>query len=1053
MPSAIETYISDVKRIFKTGEATEHSYRAPISALISSFASDISALNEPKRVKCGAPDFLVSNKTIAIGHIEAKDVNKSLKNMKGHDLDQQKRFLEALPNLIYTNCLDFDFYKNGELINSITIATGGKDIIACPDNYSLFEVQIRDFLSERPQTITSSVKLAEIMAGKAALVKDILYNALRDDTDISSELYSQYIAFKEHLIHDIDRPDFADIYAETIAYGMFAARLHDTTLDTFSRQEALELLPKSNPFLKSLFSYIAGPNLDDRIKWVIDDLSDVFLACDVKKLLSNFGSLTGRDDPFLHFYEIFLAKYNPKKRKARGVWYTPEAAVNFIVRAIDDTLKAEFRLPLGIADTSKVTIDLNTGQRGLTKKGTLAKSAKNVTIKKSVHRVQILDPATGTGTFLAEVIKQISPAVKTAAKGLWSKYIEQDLVPRLHGFELLMASYAMCHMKLDMVLTELGYKPSSLPPRLSVYLTNSLEEGEPVNQILPFAQWLSNEVREANLIKSEMPIMCIIGNPPYSIQSGNLTAEQIALINPYRYVDGVKIKEKGMLQFEKNINNDYIKFIALSEKLIRKNGYGILGFITSHGYLKSESFRGMRQHLMETFDSIKILDLHGNTEIREVAPDGVVDKNVFDIKQGVCIIIAFRREEKIKKPVATVEYAELWGSRQSKYDYLGANSIDDIEWLDCCPKSPNYTFFKADYKDSPYDTWVSIAELFPVYSSGVITARDNFSISESVPKLVSNATVFANSPTLDNKSLCEKLSISEKKGWDVTKARKRLAAIKDFTTVIHPISYRPFDDRNIIFDESVVWTTARSTMDHMLRGDNIAFISARSEKSGTCSHFFVSKLLVETKCGERTTQSSVFPLYLYPADDELDKTRRVNLDPVIYKKIVSISKNKHSGTASELDVLHYVYGVVHCSSYREKYSERLKIGFPKVPLPHSSDEFWRIAGQGNKLRLLHLLDPKTIGKTDYPFEGEGDGVIRSPSFDGKAIWINDDQYFSKVSVASWNTFIGGYLPAQQWLKQRKGSELTFEGILHFQKILKALHETNRLMHEITVSNL
>lgn len=1053
MPSAVETYISEITKIYKTGEATEHSYRAPISALISSFAPDISALNEPKRVKCGAPDFLVSNKSIAIGHIEAKDINKSLKNMKGHDFDQQKRFLEALPNLVYTNCLDFDFYKNGELVNSITIATGGKSITPCPENYHSFEIQTKDFLSERPQTITSSVKLAEIMAGKAALVKDILHNALRDETDASTELHSQYIAFKEHLIHDIKPPEFADIYAETIAYGMFAARLHDTTLDTFSRQEALDLLPKSNPFLKSLFSYIAGPNLDDRIRWVIDDLSDVFRACDVKKLMANFGSLTGRDDPFLHFYETFLAKYNLKKRKARGVWYTPEAAVNFIVRAIDDTLKSEFHLPLGIADTSKVTIDLDTGQRGLTKKGTLTKSGKNVTVKKSVHRVQILDPATGTGTFLAEVIKQISPAVKTAAKGLWSKYVEQDLVPRLHGFELLMASYAMCHMKLDMVLTELGYKPSTLPPRLSVYLTNSLEEGEPINQVLPFAQWLSNEVREANLIKSEMPIMCIIGNPPYNIQSGNLSPEQVALVDAYRYIDGAKIKEKGMLQFEKNINNDYIKFIALSEKLIRKNGYGILGFITSHGYLKSESFRGMRQHLIETFDSIKILDLHGNTEIREVAPEGIVDKNVFDIKQGVCIIIAFRRESKIKKPGSTVQYADLWGSRQSKYDYLRANSIDDVEWFECSPKSPNYTFFKDNHKDSPYDTWMSVAELFPVYSSGVITARDDFSISESVPTLLANAKMFAHSPALDNKSLCDKLGISEKKGWDITKARKRLAAIKDISTIIRPISYRPFDDRNIIFDESVVWTTARSTMDHMLRGDNIAFISARSEKSGTCSHFFVSKLLVETKCGERTTQSSVFPLYLYPADDELDKSRRVNIDPTLYKKFLSLSKNKLRGSATELDVLHYVYGVVHCLAYREKYSERLKIGFPRIPLPHSPEEFWKIADQGNKLRLLHLLDAKAIGKADYPFEGDGDGIIRAPSFDGKVIWINDNQYFSKVPSSAWNTYIGGYLPAQQWLKQRRGSELTFEGILHFQKILKALFETDKLMREISVSNL
>jgi len=464
----IQDFLKDIEAIYKTGAATEHSYRADLQKLLSSIAPDVTALNEPKRVKCGAPDFIVSQGDIVIGHVEAKDIPVGIRALKDSNKEQQKRYLAALPNLIYTNCLDWDFYRDGELVASVSIADFLMGVQPRPQDFATLENLLREFVTQRPQTITSPRDLAERMAGKANLIKDVLGKTLRDDAELQSELSAQYQAFKENLIHDITPADFADIYAETIAYGMFAARLHDTTLDTFSRQEALELLPKSNPFLRSLFSYVAGYDLDDRIAWIIDDLARVFQACDVAKLMEGFGKLTGQKDPFLHFYETFLAAYNPSKRKARGVWYTPEPVVNFIVRAVDEVLQTEFGLPDGLADTSKVSIDWDTGQKAMTKSGKLRKDGKNATEKREVHRVQILDPATGTGTFLAEVIKQIAPKIQGVAPGMWSQYIEDDLIPRLHGFELLMASYAMCHMKLDMILTEMGYSPTKAPPpRLS----------------------------------------------------------------------------------------------------------------------------------------------------------------------------------------------------------------------------------------------------------------------------------------------------------------------------------------------------------------------------------------------------------------------------------------------------------------------------------------------------------------------------------------------------------------------------------------------------------
>jgi type I restriction-modification system DNA methylase subunit len=665
--TVVGDFLSRVQTIHKTGAATEHSYRASLEFLFHAFDEDVVALNEPKRIACGAPDFIIQRGEIAIGHAEAKDIGVGLRGMKDANKAQQQRYLKALPNLIYTNCLDFDFYRDGELKASVSIADYLMGIQPKPDQFETLENLLRDFIAQRPQTITSPRKLADIMAGKAVLIKDVLQQTLRADKDLRTELADQYRALKEHLIHDITPSDFADIYAETIAYGLFAARLHDKTLDSFSRQEALELLPKSNPFLRSLFGYIAGPDLDDRIKWIIDDLARVFQAANVAKIMEGFGELTGKHDPFLHFYETFLAAYNPAKRKARGVWYTPEPVVNFIVRAVDEVLRTEFGLSNGLADTSKVTVDWDTGQ--------VDNKGKRLAIKKEVHRVQILDPATGTGTFLAEVIKQIAPKVKGVAESTWSSYIEKHLIPRLHGFELLMASYAMCHMKLDMILTDLGYKPTGAPPRLSVYLTNSLEEGEPANQTLPFAQWLSNEVKAANAVKRDMPIMCVIGNPPYSGHSSNKGAWITRLMEVYKKSPALRKPAQA-----KWLSDDYVKFIRLSEHLIEKNGEGILGFITNHGYLDNPTFLDMRHHLMETFDTIHVIDLHGNTKKKEVAPQGKPDKNVFDIQQGVSIILAVRRRAASKKRSGKVFHCGLWGSRDDKYSWLETAGINNAEF-------------------------------------------------------------------------------------------------------------------------------------------------------------------------------------------------------------------------------------------------------------------------------------------------------------------------------------------------------------------------------------
>lgn len=710
----VAAYFDEISKVYKNGNAREHAYRPALERLFNALHEDIQAINEPGRSDVGAPDFIFYDKNhVAIGVCEAKDIDKGLETLTGYSVEQKQRYLKGFPNLIYTNSLDFEFYRDGELIRKIKIGELLMGLAPIPEAFDELEAQLRDFVTETPRTITHSKRLAEFMAAKAAIIKDVMGRALvRDLEGTGSELTAQYEAFREHLIHDISAADFADIYAETIAYGMFAARLHDTSLETFSREEALTLLPKSNPFLRSLFGYIAGQELDDRIAWIIDDLAKIFLAANLKEIMADFGKLTGQNDPFLHFYETFLSAYNPAKRKARGVWYTPEPVVNFIVRAVDEVLQTEFGLPDGLADTSKITIPWETGQTD--------RKGKRITETKEVHRVQILDPATGTGTFLAEVIKLIAGRVKNVAPGMWSKYIEEDLLPRLHGFELLMASYAMCHMKIDMILSELGYRPSNAPPRLSVWLTNSLEEGEPADQSLPFARWLSNETRGANTIKRDKPIMCVIGNPPYSGESANKGDWIMSLMEAYKKEPGgrEKLKERN----PKWINDDYVKFIRFAEYMIEKNGEGVLGFITNHGYLANPTFRGMRWHLLKTFDKVYVVDLHGSS-IKEELPrnNAVRDKNVFDIRPGVAIVIAVKKAE-ATSDIAKFIHSELWGPRPEKYATLLNRTVRELEAQRSIQVgAPRYVFREwNNAEDEKYLLGFGLDELMPVNSNGIV---------------------------------------------------------------------------------------------------------------------------------------------------------------------------------------------------------------------------------------------------------------------------------------------------------------------------------------------
>lgn len=1099
----IAGYMAEIQRLHASGQTTEHSFRPALAALFDQITPDVTCINEPQHiVNVGRPDFVFTRKAgkgtdITVGHCEAKDIGIDItpKAMRDANKAQFDRYAKALPNLIYTNGLDFAFYRSGELVRRLSIGEPIMGIQPNPDQYDALAHQLADFCAERLQTSTSAETLAEMMAGKAVLIKDVLFNTLREDAGLQSELAGQYKAFQDQLIHDLSVEEFADIYAETIAYGMFAARLHDDTREDFSREEAMRLLPKSNPFLRKLFEFVAGTSLSEPVRRTIDELAEVFQATDLQKLFENFGKFTRRNDPFIHFYETFLARYNPAKRKSRGVWYTPEPVVDFIVRAVDDVLKSEFGLPMGLADTSKISVDWDTGQRQMNKDGSLAKSGKTLIEKREVHRVQILDPAAGTGTFLAEVIQHIAETVQKTAPGNWSSYVEKELIPRLHGFELLMASYAMCHMKLDMMLNAMGYKPSGAPPRLGVYLTNSLEEGERVDQTLPFARWLSEEARQANTVKNDVPVMVVIGNPPYSGISQNMGDWIVNLIEDYKYVDGEHFGERKHW-----LHDDYVKFIRFAEHMIEKNGEGVLGFITNHGYLDNPTFRGMRWHLLKTFDTIWVLDLHGNAKKKEVAPDGSPDKNVFDIQQGVAIIIAVKKRhaKSSDKPLATVWHGDLWGDRPSKYRALVHSSSKSVseQRIETAPQM--YFLRPKDFNlEDAYLKGFSITQLMGTHGLGFQSSRDDLVVAMSREELIENITSFVRldggeSVTRERffpKHRAGKYKKGDTRQWTLATARETLKSDTNWPDEIRQVLYRPFDHRQLLYRRDMVDWPRPEVLGHMLHR-NLALIANRQTKEEVGA--FVATALTERKIAAVYDASTTLPLYLYPSEGELDQSIRVNMDPAIRRRIETAAMgqaNPHpevqpkaaskgegeqapdpsrpaarapqdegpgeiapaydaEGRPNEVAIFDYIYGVLHCPAYRETYKEFLKIDFPRIPYPPLPDVFRDVQEKGTLLRRLHLMEDEAIGETPYPFTGAGDSVVGKLRYEGGKVFINDEQGFESVPDIAWSFFIGGYQPAQKWLKDRKGRTLSFEDIGHYQKIIKILTETDRIMKTI-----
>ena len=1067
--TAIKNYLKSLSESYAKGNATEHTYRPAFQNLLQAVLPEANVTNEPKQIECGAPDFVLSQYNIPRGYIEAKDIDKNLDDAGFKE--QFSRYRESLGNLVFTNYLVFRLVRGGELSNTVCIGSvaGGK-VKQMPQHFDDLVNLLSAFWGYQGQTITSANNLAKYMAAKTRMLAGVIKNALGqvneclglsyEVNEMDDALISQLNAFKERLIHDLEPATFADIYAQTIAYGLFSARLHDTTLDTFTRHEAAELIPAANPFLRRFFQYIAGYDLDPRVSWLVDDLADLFRAVDVGELMKDYGKATQRNDPFLHFYETFLAEYNPKLRKKRGVYYTPEPVVNFIVRAVDDILQTRFGLAQGLADISKTIIEIDTPTSA-----SILQQGENKKSKQEIHKVQILDPATGTGTFLSNIVQYIYQTQFANQKGIWPEYVRSDLIPRLNGFEILMASYAMAHTKLEMVLRDTGCDIDNR--RLRIFLTDSLEEHKHDKGAM-FSQWLAAEAKAADSIKLKTPVMVVIGNPPYSGESANKGEWIVDLLLPYKQEpSGGKLQERNA----KWLNDDYVKFIRYGQYHIDRTGEGVLAYINNHSYLDNPTFRGMRWSLLQSFDEIYIIDLHGNSIKKETSPDGSPDKNVFDIRQGVSINLFIKTGKKNEGALAQVFHYDLYGTREGKYQFLWDHNLTQIGFKKLELQPPQYFFVPKDYSlQAEYDEGISLNKLFPTNSVGIVTARDDFTIYYTPQELKAAIAKFR---SMDDETARSNFSLGrDVRDWKVVLARQDLeenifARGKNEAVAIN---YRLFDTRYTYYtgnSKGFHCMPRGAVMRHFFKGDNVALVLSRQFKgSENYHHAFITDNIFESSLVSNKTSEigSGFPLYLYPdtRQQHIDQQRMPNLDQEIVEVIAkgldlgfTPEKQDNSSSFAPVDILDYIYAVLHSPSYRERYKEFLKTDFPKVPYPSDKELFWKLVKLGGDLRSLHLVEHPVLQQLITGYNIPGSNHVEKFDFESKNpndltgnVHINDMQYFEGVPKIAWEFYIGGYQPARKWLKDRKARTLTSDDLMHYQRIIVALMKTADIMSEI-----
>lgn len=1001
-------------------EKTEHTDRAALQALLQAVADDsaaeISVQHEPRRVADkGAPDFKITKRGLILGYVENKGIGESLdKVLKS---DQIKRYKTLSQNIILTDYLHFAWInKDGiqrETLCHETDLESSKFRLK-EDRVAAVSQLLQGFFSTAPEGIGRSQQLALALATRSKLLHDYLGEELirQEREHQEGKLFGLFQVFRDQIFHELTITEFADAFAQMLAYGLFLARLNSGS-DPITLHNAREYVPGSFRLIQELVEFLTELTKDEYrdVRWVVEEVLSIVNALNLpaihedlsfrqRKAISRKVRAGDEEehrlferDPFIYFYEDFLKAYDAATRKARGVYYTPPPIVNFIVRAVDDILKDSFGIRDGLADSKRVTV---------------------------------LDFACGTGTFLLEVFQRIFENIGGPDTGHADLIVRDHFLKHIFGFEYLIAPYTIAHLKLSQYLSDQNH-PLKKNERLQVFLTNTVEPVEPQAHLMLPA--ITAEVEAAQKVKDQ-EILVIVGNPPYSARSKNRGAWITAAIEPYKIIDGKPFGEKKHW-----LHDDYVKFIRFAQMKMDAIDEGIVGVITNNSFIDNPTFRGMRQSLLASFDQIRVLDLNGSLRRKKQAIDGEADENVFDIEQGVAITL-FVKRRKLEKGIW---HAELWGERLHKYRVLASKPIEAIEWRRIEPISPYY-FFKprqSDASQEVYDSFRSIREMMPKSVTGIVTARDRLTIGFSRFELESAIQHFLSET--DSAISTQGSNQKNTRGWDIIAAKNALTAKPDWRENFKAVDYRPFDQRWIAYDRRLIDWGRWELMPSMLADNNYSLNLSRQVRGGVeWRHVFVgSNLFEHTYISNRTSEIGYcFPLRI-SGKENFSPEFRAFLD----------SRFEHHFTADE--ILGYIYAIMHAPFYRARYAEFLCIDFPRVPFPESSDSFEALSQLGWALIQAHLLrELPRPGLAGY--SGIGDHLVENVRYstEEQAIWINKTQSFKPVPHAVWEFRIGGYQVLDKYLKSRKERVLTLDEINHVGAIADSLAFTVEQMTKI-----
>ena len=996
--------------------ATEISYRSAQEKLLRDAAAALAAeneigesfeiLNEPQRESgAGAPDFRVAARGHGVvGYVESKAPGAHLESIaRGAQMEKYRGLSE---NIALTDTRVFLLLREGRIIASANLF--GPDApprlplapdLAKQDRDDLRRL-LKRFLRYPPSALADAERLAVYLAAPCRDLRDGLAAILSDPNIKATRLRGLLQEFRRCVTDKLSAEQFADVFAQTLVYGLFMARLNAPSgeqIDFHSQRH----IPQNFALVSELVDFLPELQKPDyeSIRWIGEDILAIARAIDVAKIKRSlsFGDEGSDSDPYVYFYERFLAKYDPKLRQARGVYYTPPPVVNFIVRAARDVARRDF------------------GKSGLADEG-----------------VCVLDFAAGTGTFLLEAMRLELAGKEKMEREMLAR---ERLTRNFFGFEFMIAPYAIAHLKLSQFLADSGCGLGK-NERLRVYLTNTLEPLPKDAELPNLLPALSEDTRRAQEIKDKTPILAVVGNPPYSGVSQNRGAWIGELIGDYMRVDGKPLGEKKHW-----LQDDYVKFIRFAQWKIEQAGRGVVAIITNHAFLDNPTFRGMRQSLLSTFDRLYFLDLHGNSKKRERAPDGGKDKNVFDIQQGVAISILVKNPDEKGKAVF---HADFWGDRESKNAQCLESDLRSVDWRELSPSSPFYFFIPRSEKGrAKYEKFFSIPEIFPLHSTGIITARDRFAIDFSEEELLRRFRDFK-AFARDAEKLRQRFSVKIS-DEDILAAWDNLQTVSGLASFAKPVFYRVFDSRCIFYEDNVVWRRRHKTMSHMLDGNNLGLVSVRQVRAGrTWQHCFVADRLMEsTGISSRTSEISyLYPLYLR---DEKSGAKIENLSPDFRRWIDS----RYGRAFSARDIFNCIYAVLHSPDYRRRYAEFLRSDFPRPPFPKAESEFIRLAKIGGALVDTHLLAAPEI-KTGDLMRGTGGCKIDKCKHDAvrDRLYFNADGYFESLPREVWEFEIGGYQPLKKYLQARKGRELSLREAETIRATANAIAFTIKKMGEI-----